>query len=227
MTENSTQEVVKDLEEYKFGFHDNAELEFTTGLGLTEEVIREISETKNEPEWMLEFRLKSFEAFKKLSAVKGQLAVVVDEYGGTAGIITMEDILEAIVGNIQDEYDDEEEEISKIDDTTFTVDGVTYIDELDEVFHVSLPEGDYDTVGGFIISRLGYLPQDGEMNVVEYKNLRFTVLNVEDRRIGKVKIEILPVEEEKEDAEDDSKREKGGWFAERREEKEKDKEKAE
>ena len=60
MTENSTQEVVKDLEEYKFGFHDNAELEFTTGLGLTEEVIREISETKNEPEWMLEFRLKSF-----------------------------------------------------------------------------------------------------------------------------------------------------------------------
>ena len=138
-----------------------------------------------------------------------------------------EDILEEIVGNIQDEYDDEEEEISKIDDTTFTVDGVTYIDELDEVFHVSLPEGDYDTVGGFIISRLGYLPQDGEMNVVEYKNLRFTVLNVEDRRIGKVKIEILPVEEEKEDAEDDSKREKGGWFAERREEKEKDKEKAE
>ena len=133
----------------------------------------------------------------------------------------------AIVVDIQDEYDDEEEEISKIDDTTFTVDGVTYIDELDEVFHVSLPEGDYDTVGGFIISRLGYLPQDGEMNVVEYKNLRFTVLNVEDRRIGKVKIEILPVEEEKEDAEDDSKREKGGWFAERREEKEKDKEKAE
>lgn len=57
------------------------------------------------------------------------------------------------------------------------------------------------------------------MNVVEYKNLRFTVLNVEDRRIGKVKIEILPVEEEKEDAEDDSKREKSGWFAERREEK--------
>ena len=66
MTENSTQEVVKDLEEYKFGFHDNAELEFTTGLGLTEEVIREISETKNEPEWMLDFRLKSLETFNKM-----------------------------------------------------------------------------------------------------------------------------------------------------------------
>ena len=165
--------------------------------------------------------------FKQMTDKHTQMAIVVDEFGGTAGIVTLEDVLESIVGNIQDEYDDEEEEISKIDDTTFTVDGVTYIDELDEVFHVSLPEGDYDTVGGFIISRLGYLPQDGEMNVVEYKNLRFTVLNVEDRRIGKVKIEILPVEEEKEDAEDDSKREKGGWFAERREEKEKDKEKAE
>ena len=165
--------------------------------------------------------------FKQMTDKHTQMAIVVDEFGGTAGIVTLEDVLESIVGNIQDEYDDEEEEISKIDDTTFTVAGVTYIDELDEVFHVSLPEGDYDTVGGFIISRLGYLPQDGEMNVVEYKNLRFTVLNVEDRRIGKVKIEILPVEEEKEDAEDDSKREKGGWFAERREEKEKDKEKAE
>ena len=104
---------------------------------------------------------------------------------------------------------------------------MTYIDELDEVFHVTLPEGDYDTVGGFIISELGYLPQDGEMNVVEYKNLRFTVLNVEDRRIGKVKIEILPRRRGKRGRGDDSKREKGGWFAERREEKEKDKEKAE
>ena len=161
--------------------------------------------------------------FKQMTDKHTQMAIVVDEFGGTAGIVTLEDVLESIVGNIQDEYDDEEEEISKIDDTTFTVDGVTYIDELDEVFHVTLPEGDYDTVGGFIISELGYLPQDGEMNVVEYKNLRFTVLNVEDRRIGKVKIEILPVEEEKEDAEDDSKREKGGWFAERREEKDKEK----
>ena len=90
---------------------------------------------------------------------------------------------------------------------------------------MSLPEGDYDTVGGFIISRLGYLPQDGEMNIVECENLRFTVLNVEDRRIGKVKIEILPPEAENIDEEDDAKREKGGWFAQRSEEKEKEKEK--
>ncbi|MDR1409182.1 MAG: hemolysin family protein [Oscillospiraceae bacterium] len=121
-----------------------------------------------------------------------QMAVVVDEFGGTAGIITMEDVLEAIVGDIQDEYDDEGEEVTKIDESTFTVDGVTYIDELEELTGMRLPEGDYDTVGGFVLAQLGYLPEDGHMDVAEHKNLRFTVLNVEDRRIGRVKIEILP-----------------------------------
>lgn len=158
--------------------------------------------------------------FQQMTDNHIQMAIVVDEFGGTAGVVTLEDILESIVGNIQDEYDDEEEEISKIDDTTFTVDGITYIDELDEIFSTPLPEGDYDTIGGFIISELGYLPQDGEMNVVEYSNLRFTVLNVEDRRIGRVKIEILPTEDKEDDDDDDD--DKKGWFAQRNENKEKD-----
>lgn len=161
--------------------------------------------------------------FQQMTDNHIQMAIVVDEFGGTAGIVTLEDILESIVGNIQDEYDDEEEEISKIDDTTFTVDGITYIDELDEIFSTPLPEGDYDTIGGFIISELGFLPQDGEMNVVEYENIRLTVLNVEDRRIGRVKIEILPKEDDDEDDddEDDEKKEKG-WFAQRMENRDKD-----
>ena len=163
--------------------------------------------------------------FKKMTDNHTQMAIVVDEFGGTAGVVTLEDVLESIVGNIQDEYDDEEEEISKINDTTFTVDGITYIDELDELFSVTLPEGDYDTIGGFIISRLGYLPQDGEMNVVEYGNLRFTVLNVEDRRIGKVKVEILPPEDKTDESGDEDTKEKPrekGWFAQRSEDKDKD-----
>jgi len=126
-----------------------------------------------------------------------QMAVVVDEFGGTAGIVTMEDVLEAIVGDIQDEYDDEEEEVTRIDENTFTVEGVTDIDALEELTGVSLPESeDYDTVGGFVLAQLGYLPEDGQMDVAEYENLRFTVLNVEDRRIGRVKIETghLPAE---------------------------------
>lgn len=132
------------------------------------------------------------ELFKEMGESHVQMAIVVDEYGGTAGLVTLEDLLESIVGNIQDEYDNEDEEISRIDDATFTVDGITDIDEVGDLCGIEFPEGDYDTLGGFIISRLGYLPLDGEMNSFEFKNFRFTVLSVEERRIGKVKVEILP-----------------------------------
>ena len=123
-------------------------------------------------------------------------------YGGTAGLVTLEDIVEAIVGNIQDEYDNEDEEISKINETTFTMDGVTDLEEVEEQLNIEFPDGDYDTLGGFIISRLGFLPKDGDMNAVEYAGVRFTVLNVEERRIGKVKVEILPPPETDEQPEE-------------------------
>ncbi len=139
--------------------------------------------------------------FKELTSRKLQMAVVLDEYGGTAGIVTLEDLLESIVGNIQDEYDNEEEEFSVIDDTTFTVDGTTAISEVNEHVGVDIPEDDFETIGGFVISLLGYLPEDGEMNELDYENLHFTVLNIEDRRIGKLKVEINPVENADEDEE--------------------------
>lgn len=144
--------------------------------------------------------------FKAMNDSHTQFAVVVDEYGGTAGIVTLEDVLESIVGNIQDEYDDEDEEIVQINETTFTIDGITDLDEVDELVGTKLPEGDYDTLGGFVISLLGYLPSesDPEPAVAEYENLRFTVLNFEDRRIGEIKVEILPKEED-EDEDSDSK----------------------
>ncbi len=122
-----------------------------------------------------------------------------DEYGGTAGIVTMEDLLEAIVGNIQDEYDNEDEEIVTVKDNLFTIDGTTAIEEVNELCNDVIPEGDYETLGGFIISQLGYLPKNGDMSVVEYKNVKLTVLGVEDRRIGKVRVEVLPVPEPEED----------------------------
>ena len=120
--------------------------------------------------------------------------------------MTLEDIVEAIVGNIQDEYDNEDEEISKINETTFTIDGITDLEEVEEQIGIKFPEDDYDTLGGFIISRLGFLPQDGEMNTVEYENVRFTVLNVEERRIGRVKVEILPKDTDKDSGETDEKK---------------------
>ena len=144
--------------------------------------------------------------FKAMNESRTQFAVVVDEYGGTAGIVTLEDVLESIVGNIQDEYDNEEEEIKQINETTFTVDGTTDLDEVDELVGIELPEGDYDTLGGFVISLLGYLPSEtgDEPIVAEYKNLRFTVLSIEERRIDKIKVEILPKqEEENEDGDDE------------------------
>ena len=144
--------------------------------------------------------------FKEMTETHTQMAIVVDEYGGTAGLVTIEDLLESIVGNIQDEYDDEEEEISKINENTFTIDGTTSIDEVDELVGVTIPEGDYDTLAGFLISNLGFLPKDGEMNEVEYENLHFTILNVEDRRIGKVRVEITPIDEPLE--EEDEKKER-------------------
>ncbi len=143
--------------------------------------------------------------FEAMNKSRTQFAVVVDEYGGTAGIVTLEDVLESIVGNIQDEYDDEEEEIKRINETTFTVDGTTDLDEVNELVGVELPEGDYDTLGGFVISLLGYLPSEvtGEPIVAEYKNLRFTVISIEERRMDEIKVEILPKPETGEEEDED------------------------
>ncbi len=141
--------------------------------------------------------------FKEMTSTRTQMAVVVDEYGGTAGIVTLEDIVEAIVGNIQDEYDNEDEEYSRINETTFTVEGILDIDEVEELTGKTFPDGDYDTIAGYIISELGYLPKDGEMNEVMFENLKFTVLAVDNRRIEKIRIEILPEEKNPDDEDDD------------------------
>lgn len=134
--------------------------------------------------------------FTEMTEKRTQFAVVVDEYGGTAGIITLEDLIESIVGNIQDEYDQEDEDIIAMNDNLFTVDGTTPIEEVNELAGEIIPDGEYETIGGFVISLLGYLPQDGNHDEVDFQNLHFTVLNVEERRIGKIKIEIYPKEAE-------------------------------
>ena len=130
--------------------------------------------------------------FDEITEKRVQMAVVVDEYGGTAGIVTLEDLIEAIVGNIQDEYDNEEEEIVEESENIFTIDGSAYIEEVNELVNDIIPEGDYDTLGGFLISNLGFLPKDEDKNELQFENLKFTILNVEERRIGKVRVEIEP-----------------------------------
>lgn len=129
--------------------------------------------------------------FTQMTESRIQLAIVVDEYGGTAGLVTMEDILEELVGNIEDEYDDEEESIRKIDDNTYLFEGITDIEDVEETLGIKFPEGDYDTLAGFVISNLGFVPSGKEENAsVEFENIVFTVIKVEDRRIETIKAQI-------------------------------------
>jgi putative hemolysin len=113
-------------------------------------------------------------------------AVVVDEYGGTAGICTLEDLLEEIVGEIEDEFDVAEEQIEQIDDETFRVDGMFPIDEFNERFGADLPDEDYHTVGGWVFGQLGRAPQPGDD--VAHDGMRFDVLEVEGNRIEKIAV---------------------------------------
>lgn len=154
---------------------------------------------------------KCSDLFKEMTERKVQIAIIVDEYGGTEGLITMEDLLESIVGNIQDEYDHEEEEIRKLAENKFTVDGVTPIDEIEDLVGVELPETEYDTIAGLMMERLGRVPSPGEHPSVTIPPLTLTVGTVSDRRITKILIEKkVPVPQpEEENRKDDSRGRKG------------------
>ena len=111
------------------------------------------------------------ELFKELQRNKNQMAIVVDEYGGTAGVITMEDILEELVGNIFDEYDDYDPDYEKIDDNTFLISGSVSIYDLRKILDVDIEEGDYDTLSGYLTEKLGRIPEDEEQPVIETENV--------------------------------------------------------
>lgn len=122
---------------------------------------------------------------------KMHIGIVVDEYGGTAGLISLEDILEEIVGDIRDEYDKEENEITVLSDSSYLVLGKTSIDQINELLHIDLysENDDYDTIGGFILNYAGTIPQEGYN--FTYKNHKFTVKEIVNRRVKKVQIEVL------------------------------------
>ncbi len=140
---------------------------------------------------------KCDDLFEEMNEKHLQMAIVVDEYGGVAGIVTMEDLLESIVGNMQDEFDNEEEEVTRIDDHSFVVDGSLNIGELADLLEMELPDGDYDTVAGFIMEQLGHIPETDEKAAITYENVIFTIRRMDDRRIEQVhiKVDALPTEE--------------------------------
>ena len=128
------------------------------------------------------------DAFKLLTETKSGMAVAVDEYGGTAGIITSEDIIESVMGNIQDEYDDEELQIKSIGHDKYRIDGDTDPDDVLELFGYALPEDhEYDTIAGFVTDLLGYIPEDTEKTPhVDYEDVRFVVTEVSDNCISSI-----------------------------------------
>ena len=137
--------------------------------------------------------------FKILTSKRIQLAVAVDEYGGTAGLVTMEDLVESIVGNIQDEYDNEAEELTQISEDTFILSGTADpFDVMERLGQPLPPDSEYDTMSGFITDLLGDIPGDGETPSIEYKGITFTVLLAEDMRIVRIKAVINKENEEKE-----------------------------
>ena len=138
---------------------------------------------------------KCDELFEEMNAKHLQMAIVVDEYGGVAGIVTIEDLLESIVGNMQDEFDHEEEEITQIDEDSFEVDGTLSVGELEELLDTELPEGDYDTVAGFVLDQLGHIPEEGEGAAVQFENLTFTVSEMDDLRIENIIVKRTPEED--------------------------------
>ena len=131
---------------------------------------------------------KCADLFRQMTEQHRQIAVIVDEYGGTEGLITLEDLLEGIVGNIQDEYDHEEEEILPDGPNRWSVDGALFLDEVEDLTGFSLPEGDYDTLAGFLVAQLGRIPKPGEHPTVTCGPLTMTVLRVRERRIERIMV---------------------------------------
>ena len=140
------------------------------------------------------------DVFMEFQQKKIQAAIVVDEYGGTAGLVSMEDLIESVMGNIQDEYDNEEEEISAIDEDNFDFEGTVLLGDIEELLDIEVEEdADYDTLSGLIMDILGRIPEEDEHPVVEYQGVEFTVVHVEEHRIAKVHARILPKETEDEE----------------------------
>lgn len=128
------------------------------------------------------------DVFRELKRNKKQIAIVVDEYGGTAGIITMEDILEEIVGEIYDEYDIEEIKYKKIDNNTFLLDGEIPVYEVERILEVDLPEGDYDTISGYLLFELNRIPNNKEKDIIiETDKVIYKIEKIEGNRIKTIK----------------------------------------
>lgn len=193
---SNIEDIIKELDEYKYSripVYDDT-IDEIKGILYVKDLLKYFANKKNvkiknimrEAYFVTETKPIN-DLFKELQKNKIQMAIVVDEYGGTSGIVTMEDILEEIVGNIFDEYDDVEYEYKKIDDNTYLIDGGLGINDVKKILKVNIPEGDYETLSGYLLDLIGRVPEDEENPVIETENVIYKIEKLEDRRILWVK----------------------------------------
>lgn len=133
--------------------------------------------------------------FFELQTTKQHIAILIDEYGGFSGIVTMEDIIEEVMGDIDDEYDEEEPEIQKVAEDTYIMDGSMDLDDIDEELNINLESDNSETIGGFIIDILGEIPDENDVGKeVVFENFKFRIDSIRDRRIEQITMTIMPEE---------------------------------
>lgn len=141
--------------------------------------------------------------FRELQKEHQHIAILVDEYGGFSGIITVEDLIEEIMGDIEDEYDhDDEPKLQKIDNNNYIVDGNYLLDDLDDELDLKLSNNNHDTIGGFVLHLLGEIPEENQQRTVKYENLTFLIISVKGNRVTKIKLTINEKEKEPDLSED-------------------------
>ena len=195
--ETNVSQLIEELEEYTYSripvYEEN--IDDIKGILYLKDLLKYVKDKNNiklkniiRPAYFVALSKPIDELFKELQKNKNQLAIVLDEYGGTAGLITMEDIIEELVGDIFDEYDEIENECEKIDDNTYLVSGSINVSDLSKILGVEIEEGDYDTLSGFIQEKLGRIPEDEEKPVIEINDVTYKIEEYEDKRIIKVKV---------------------------------------
>lgn len=190
--ESDINKIIDELDEYKYSripVYDET-IDNIEGILLIKDLLKVVKHNQDvklkdiiKEAYFVPENKKINELFKELQKSKNHIAIVVDEYGGTTGIVTLEDILEEIVGNIFDEYDDVETEFEKIDDNTYRINGSVSMYDLEKILDMKLPEGDYDTLSGYLINLLDRIPEDEETPVIETERVTYKIEEYEDKRI--------------------------------------------
>ncbi len=180
-------------------------LRFHAGDGKADCPLKELDGLMREPSFVPQTK-NIDELFQEMQAEKLQMVVVVDEYGQTDGLVAMEDILEEIVGNILDEYDEDSEHIEEKGDDEYVIEGKTPLEELEERFNLSFDDEEFETLNGFLISRLDKIPEPDEEFNVDYGGYNFKILSVQNKMIQSVLVTKLPDEPVQDPADEEENR---------------------